>query len=142
MKKIYIASSWKNALMVTAIAKYLRLKGHEVYDFTNPPVNTAFHWNDISKDWQRWSFNEFKKALDHPIAEAAYQSDFNAMRDADICVLLLPAGNSAHTEAGWMKGNGKKVFLYYTEDQRPELMYKIYDGMTSKITELTEMIGE
>ena len=31
-------------------------------------------------------------------------------------------------EAGWMKGAGKKVIVY-RRPQRPELMYKLFDGI-------------
>lgn len=55
--------------------------------------------------------------------------DFDAMKWADTCIMVLPCGRSANTEAGWMKGAGKKVFVYSPIKQEPELMYKIYDDI-------------
>lgn len=56
----------------------------------------------------RWSTDQYRAALEHPIAQAGFKSDFDAMQWADVCVLVLPCGRSAHSEAGWMKGAGKK----------------------------------
>ena len=39
---------------------------------------------------------------------------------------MLPCGRSAHTEAGWMAGAGKKVIAYNPEKEDPELMYKLF----------------
>jgi len=61
--------------------------------------------------------------------------DFEAMQWADCCVMVLPCGRSANTEAGWMKGAGKKVYVYQPVKQEPELMYKIYDGIITSSDE-------
>ena len=73
--------------------------------------------------------DEYLDALEHPLVEAEFRSDFDAMRRADICVLVLPCGASAHSEAGWMKGAGKKVVVYQVWEEEPELMYKLFDGI-------------
>jgi len=44
------------------------------------------------------------------------------MRWADVCVLVLPCGRSAHTEASWMAGAGKKVIAYIPDKEDPELI--------------------
>ena len=75
--------------------------------------------------------DEYLDALEHPLAEAGFRSDFDAMRQADVCVLVLPCGASAHSEAGWMKGAGKKVIVY-RRPQRPELRYNVFDGIFTK----------
>jgi len=60
------------------------------------------------------------------------------MQWADICVMVLPCGRSANTEAGWMAGAGKRVLVYSPEKQEPELMYKIYEKVLCNIDELIE----
>lgn len=48
MAKIYIASSWRNSYQQDVVS-FLRNKGHEVYDFRNPPHgNGGFQWSDIA----------------------------------------------------------------------------------------------
>jgi hypothetical protein len=64
------------------------------------------------------------------------------MKWADTCVMILPCGRSANTEAGWMKGAGKKVFVFSPIKQEPELMYKIHDGIFSHIDELIKELAE
>lgn len=136
--KIYVASSWRNELQPTVVAT-LRESGHEVYDFRNPREgDCGFAWSDIDKNWQDWTPEQYAKAMKHPIAEAGFKSDFDAMKWADCCVMVLPCGRSANTEAGWMKGNGKQVFVYQPMKQEPELMYKIYDGIITSLSDLKQ----
>lgn len=130
--KIYVASSWRNIYQPFVVYS-LRLAGHKVYDFRNPPNGTAFSWRQIAVDWQLWSTDEYIKALEHPTAEKGFNSDFDGMKWADVCIMVLPCGRSANTEAGWMKGAGKKVYVLSPEKQEPELMYKIYDGIFSQL---------
>lgn len=134
--KIYVASSWCNPFQQQVI-EVLRNLGHEVYDFRNPPHgNGGFSWFEISPEWEEWSTEMYKKALNHPIAVEGFNSDFDGMKWADICVMVLPCGRSANTEAGWMKGAGKKVFVFSPVGQEPELMYKIHDGILSTFEQL------
>ena len=139
-RKIYVASSWRNIYHQNLVFT-LRKNGHEVYDFRNPQIgNHGFAWSEIDADWQDWETDEYIKALDHPIAIKGYNLDFNAMNWADTCILLLPCGRSAHTEAGWMKGAGKKVYVFIPERCEPELMYKIYDGIYDHINDLLKTL--
>lgn len=127
--KFYVASSWRNEHQPRVVA-LLKELGHEVYDFRNPaPGNTGFAWSQIDEDWEQWTTEQYLEALKHPIAEKGFTHDFDAMKWADACVMVLPCGRSANTEAGWMKGVGKKVFVYSPIKQEPELMYKIYDDI-------------
>lgn len=136
MAKIYVASSWRNEYQ-QEVVQFLRERGHEVYDFKNPPHGRGgFAWSDIDRNWEQWSTIDYKKALEHPIAESGFNSDFDGMKWADICVMVLPCGRSANTEAGWMKGSGKKVFVYSPVKQEPELMYKLYDLITDDLIEI------
>jgi hypothetical protein len=133
--KIYVASSWRNPFQPEVVAK-LRELGHEVYDFRNPPNRTGFAWSTVDENWENWTSEEYVKALEHPIADAGFSSDFDGMKWADCCVMVLPCGRSANTEAGWMKGAGKTVYVYSPIRQEPELMYKLYDGILITIQEL------
>ncbi len=126
--KIYVASSWRNEFQ-PEVVKILRSLGHEVYDFRNPPKKTGFSWSEIDPDWENWTPGEYLHALEHPRSIEGFNSDFEAMKWADCCVMVLPCGRSANTEAGWMKGAGKQVYVYQPLAQEPELMYKIYDGI-------------
>ena len=133
--KIYVASSWRNEYQPQVVI-FLRERGHEVYDFRNPPKSTGFAWSDIDPNWELWTSEQYTEALNHPRAEQGFKSDFEAMQWADVCVMVLPCGRSANTEAGWMKGAGKKVFVYQPIPQEPELMYKMHDGIFTSLKQL------
>ena len=134
--KIYVASSWRNPHQ-PEVVDILRQLGHEVYDFRNPKEGDfGFSWSEIDPKWEAWSTEEYIEALSHPIAEAGFKNDFDAMKWADCCLMVLPCGRSANTEAGWMKGAGKPVYVFSPTKQEPELMYKIYDGIIHCVFDL------
>lgn len=134
--RIYVASSWRN-VWFPEVVEALRGAGHDVYDFRNPPDGgTGFRWSDVDERWLEWTPQQYRDNLEHPLAERQFANDIRAMEECDVCVLLLPCGRSAHTEAGWFAGNGKKVFLYIPERQEPELMYKLFNGVCCSLDEL------
>ncbi len=140
--KIYVASSWRNDIQ-PEVVEALMNAGHEVYDFRNPNAeNKGFSWADIDENWENWDTDQYVEALNHPKAEEGFKLDFNAMAWAECCVIILPCGRSAHTEGGWMKGAGKKVFVFQPTKQEPELMYKIFDGIYSNIFDLLYQIDQ
>ena len=135
---IYVASSWRNEHQ-QSVVDALWKDGHAVYDFKHPPQGGAgFHWGKIDSDWQNWTTKEYREALDHGYAKFGFNRDFDAMKDADACVLVLPCGRSAHLEAGWMRGAGKKVFAYIPPECsiEPELMYGLLDGISDDLGEI------
>ena len=142
MARIYVASSWRNQYF-PEVVKRLREAGHEVYDFRNPPHGGAgFHWTDIDPDAPNWTYAQYAEGLHHPLAERQFQADIDALTWADTCVLVLPCGRSAHTEAGWMAGAGKRVLAYLPEMVEPELMYKLFDGVAGSLEELVEKLQQ
>lgn len=140
MARIYVASSWRNPYFPEVVTR-LREAGHEVYDFRNPPHGGAgFHWTDVDPAAPNWTYAQYAEGLHHPLAERQFQADIDALTWADTCVLVLPCGRSAHTEAGWMAGAGKRVLAYLPEMVEPELMYKLFDGVAGSLEELVGKI--
>ena len=140
MAMIYVASSWRNQYF-PAVVEALRQAGHEVYDFRNPPHGgNGFRWTDVDPEAMDWTFEEYAEGLHHPLAERQFRADMDALEWASVCVLLLPCGRSAHTEAGWMAGAGKRVLVLIPEKSEPELMYKLFDGVAGSIPELLRML--
>ena len=77
----------------------------------------------------------------HPLAERQFAADLEALKGADVCVLVLPCGRSAHTEAGWMAGVGKKVVVFIPEMVEPELMYKLFDAVVGTLDDLVRCLS-
>ena len=141
MAKIYVASSWRNQYYPDVV-KALRDAGHEVYDFRNPPHGKGgFFWKNLDPDFDKWNVEEYKTGLEHPASELQFQCDLDALEWADTCLLVLPCGRSAHTEAGWMKGSGKRTIVYIPEMQEPELMYKLFDLISGNMDEVLDFLG-
>lgn len=139
--KLYIASSWRNEYYPSVVSE-LREKGFDVYDFRNPPTGEGgFKWSYISEDYMNWTPEQYREQLQsNPLATKQLQNDIEAMRSCDACVLVLPCGRSAHTEAGWFSGAGKKVVVYIPCKQEPELMYGLFDGVCTTIEEIIEKL--
>ena len=141
MARIYVASSWRNPFYSDVVTRLIG-SGHEVYDFRNPPHGgKGFRWTDIDENAVNWSFSDYKQGLGHPLAERQFGADLEALNWADTWVLVLPCGRSAHTEAGWMAGKGKRVVVFIPEMQEPELMYKLFDGVTGTLEELLQQLA-
>lgn len=130
VRKIYVASSWRNEFH-PGIVTSLREAGHEVYDFRNPaPGNNGFAWSQIDREWLGWDCESYAHLVRrHPIARAGFALDKAALDWCDTCVLVLPCGRSAHLEAGYACGQGKRVIFYLRPEKfEPELMYLLGSG--------------
>lgn len=141
MARIYYASSWRNKHQPFEV-QLLRHYGHEVYDFRNPDHGMGgFHWSD--QNWKDWTPREYREhLLQHSTASQGFMSDFRAMRWSDTCVLRLPSGRSAHLEAGWMSGAGKRTIICLDEEGfKPELMNLLLDDICLNITEVLNALG-
>lgn len=152
MARIYLASSWRNKFHSGA-RDALRLAGHEVYDFKSVepmvcggPAPTAFAWAEIDKYHAEWRPRTYRQHLTGSArASQGYLGDFRGMEWADTCVMLLPCGRSAHIEAGYMRGRGKRLIIAYHDDSRegfePDLMYLLADHITIGWDELRTVLG-
>ena len=142
MARIYVASSWRNAFYPEVVEK-LRAAGHEVYDFRNPPHGKGgFHWSDVDPDYMSWDVAQYAAGLRDPKSEEQFSNDLAAMEWADTCVIVLPCGRSAHTEAGWFAGRGCRTIAYIPEMQEAELMYKLFDLVSGSLEEVIGFLSE
>lgn len=133
-KKVYVASSWRNDFQ-PKVVRAIRSLDIEVYDFKNPGEgDNGFRWSEVMPSYNKYDqlcdANDYLEAIKHPIAEAGYKSDWDAMNWADTFVLVLPCGRSAHLELGWAVGAGKKTCILLDGPVvTPELMYLMVDEM-------------
>lgn len=139
--RIYVASSWRNEERQQAVVARLRKDGHDVYDFRHPaPGDDGFHWSEIDPDYIEWSAEEYRTALQHHIADGGFGRDMGALKACDACVLVLPCGRSAHIEAGWAVGAGKKTAILLDDQPEPELMYKMADAICLSIEDVANWV--
>ena len=155
-RRIYVASSWRNEHQ-PAVVETLRGWGHDVFDFRRPltggpqgdlaagvpPLPDGFHWSEIDPEWEAWTPQEYREALDHPLAQAGFASDARGLDWCDTCLLVQPCGTSAHLELGWAIGAGRDSAIYFPDGARvePELMPKFADEILLGRDELLRSFG-
>ena len=108
---IYVSSSWKQRDRVRSLAILLRTAGHEVYDFTDPacrktPEIPPERFPELF-DPAVHTYHEYIQAV--PEWRLAVECNQQALRNCDLCVLLLPCGNDAHADWAFAVGLGKKT---------------------------------
>lgn len=151
MSRIYISSSWKNPRQPYLVEE-LRKRGHKVYDFRHPSGrNDSNVWESVSKKLGfedkyhngSLSAEEYRNMLLDDDSISRFKEHFDAMNDADTCILLLPCGRSSHIEAGYMAGAGKRVFVMDLDQEvTPELMYLALDDYFYDFDELFKAVDE
>ena len=137
--RVYVASSWRNRWQPDVVHALTTL-GFHVYDFRNPPGRAGFAWGAIDPAWQAWTVEQFTAHLGHPDAIAGYAADMAGLSRADVCVLVLPCGRSAHLEAGWAAGRGIPLIIYSPEPCEPELMYRMATTVCSSPAGLVDAL--
>ena len=142
MSRIYVASSWRNPHQ-PGIVDLLRRNGHEVYDFRNPPNGVpGFAWSALDPNWESWSATRYRELLTtHPTAALGFLNDLRGMQWADTCVLVPPCGRSAHLEAGWFCGQGKRCIILTRDGEEPELMALLATDTVINERELLTALG-
>ena len=114
-----MASSWKNQQSVLLLTQFLRDKGHEVDCFCDTSLGRfVFHWSEFfgpvteeeaEKRKYEWNAQTF---LLQEKTQRAFAEDKKWLDWSEGVVLVLPAGRSAHLEAGYAVGQGKPVWAY------------------------------
>lgn len=142
MARVYVASSWRNPHQPDVVAA-LRAQHHEVYDFRNPFNGVkGFAWSEIDPQWEGWSAATYRELLTtHPVAARGFVSDLRGMQWADTCVLVLPCGRSAHLEAGWFCGQGKRCIILTRDGEEPELMALLATDICISVEEVLSLLG-
>lgn len=132
--KIYLATSWRNESYYRVL-NLLRNAGHSVYDFREK----AFKFDDIAnKPWDSMDWQDQLALLDNPLADEAFNTDFKALKDADVLVMLYPCGNDAHTELGYAAALGQYTVIYVQEGYNVGLMDKVADRFVTSDQQLLE----
>ena len=140
--RVYVASSWRNQFQPLVCAE-LREDGHKVYDFRHPePGNNGFSWSAIDPDWHTTGVTptRYMELLAHPVALRGFELDMNALKSADLCIMVMPCGLSAGIELGYCVGAGKPCAVYVPGMRDPDLMVKMAELITIDIVELMNWV--
>ena len=132
--KIYLASSWKNQESVLEMAELLRLEGHLVDAFCEEENRVSFNWSELFGIMDREGVDvtelNAKDMMNHWRVQVAFKVDKKYLDWSDAVIMLLPCGRSAHLEAGYAVGRGKKLYIVGGfEKGEFDVMYGFADSM-------------
>ena len=95
--KFYIASKLENCEQVQNLAKALKEIGWEhTYD---------------------WTLHDLTKETDIETLKSIGQEEFDAVKKADIVVVLTPQGRGTHVELGIAVALNKTIYIYNDDDK-------------------------
>lgn len=107
--KFFIASPWRNKVIVEGLTEELTKRGYEVYSFLQSGANLSTGtsvveelkiFSDALENWQ-----------DNVDIKRIFEAELAGLKQSDAVILLEPAGRSSLLEAGAGFGMGKKVFV-------------------------------
>lgn len=131
----FIASRWRNKDAVMELTEKLREKGKSVYCF----FETEGEEHETWKDKHHYTPEEFMQKFENtpdwqhdPAIQKMFTTDMDALKNSKSLILLLPAGKSAHVEAGAAYGMGKHCILI-GEQKEAESLYLIFKEFHSSI---------
>ncbi|MDJ0319958.1 hypothetical protein [Pseudarthrobacter sp. PS3-L1] len=95
LKRFYVASSFRNIATVRYVAQALESKGY---------VNTY--------DWTQNASVGGAGAITLSDLRSIGQHEKDAVKDADVVVILLPGGKGTHVELGIAIAHGRRIILH------------------------------
>lgn len=119
----FIASRWRNKEEVQILADKLRQKGKKVYcflDADNAHLDTLRDPHEAMKEFE--ALSDWRNDVQ---VKKIFDADTEGLRKSKALILLLPAGKSAHLEAGIAYGLGKTCILV-GEQKETESNYLIF----------------
>ena len=123
----FIASRWRNRDKVLELVKQLRERSKTVFSFFEgskkvfPIFDSKLDPESVMKRFE--STNNWQK---NPRVRKIFEKDLEDLKKSKVLILLLPAGKSAHIEAGMAYGLGKKCILI-GDQKEAESLYLIFD---------------
>lgn len=130
----FIASRWRNKNQVLELTEKLRAKQQTVFCFIEEK-NRADH----SPEKYMEDFEAIENWREDREVRDIFEKDLEGLKSSETLILLLPAGKSAHMEAGVAFGMGKKCILV-GEQKEAESLYLIFDKMYDSMEEFLKTL--
>ena len=138
----FIASRWRNKTEVLELTEKIRKKGKTVYCFIEGD-GTDYDLKDTKHKFTPEEFmDKFESIpnwLNDPAVKEIFDADMDALKNSHTLILLLPAGKSAHIEAGTAYGMGKKCIVI-GQQKETESLYLIFNEFYNSIDDFIKNI--
>ena len=132
-----IISKFRNKENCESLVKKLQEKGKTCYNFCAKPADPDYPEADPGKQME--SFEEVKDFYNNEYFQKIFQEDLEGLKNARKVIMLLPAGNSVHIEAGIAYGLGKHLILI-GEPEKADSLYLIFQERYKTIEEFLNSI--
>ena len=134
MSDFFVAGSWRNHDAIEEVLRVLDEVDASVYSFVRVGYSEAAAALATPGGAD-------KASLDSPAVRDLFQQDLEALCGADRFLLVLPAGQAAHIEAGIAYGLGKPCYAVGPVE-RSETLYRIFDDMFAEPGDLRRWLVE
>lgn len=132
-----IVSRYRNQKMCEILFEGLRKKGKTFYNLFDIPSDPDHP--DADAEQQMKNFESVENFFDDTHFKKLFENDLNGLKNAKSVILLLPAGISAHIEAGIAYGLGKHLILI-GEPEKPESLYLIFKERYQTVDDFLDSI--
>lgn len=106
----YIATRWRNRDQALDLVKKLRSVGKSAYFFMESTPSSEVGKIEDDPEVVMQKYEAIPKWREDKRIKNIFETDLEGLKNSEILILLLPAGKSAHMEAGIAYGLGKKWF--------------------------------
>jgi len=130
MTNYTILSKFRNKESVDYLVSEIRKKGKSCYNFCDIPADKDNPNSPIEE--QMKVFESVKDFYNDAYYKKVFKDDLDGLKNAEKVIVLLPAGNAVHIEAGIAYGLGKELILI-GEAEKPETLYLIFENRYNTI---------
>jgi hypothetical protein len=135
--KVYIGGSLSNPEIIR-ITKLIQEEYDAFSSWVTPGPDADEHWRDYEKELGY----SYREALRRPAAQNIFEFDKKHIDAADVFVMVMPCGKSAHLELGYAAGTGKRTIVYMPEEpERYDVMLAFADDIVYGDDELVKSLA-
>ncbi len=135
--KYFIASRWRNRAILDPLVAKIRAAGHEVFYFVEK--TTTNHARELDPEEYMKQYEAIQNWREDPHCREIFEQDLAGLKQCDTLLLILPAGKSAHMEAGIAHGLGKPCILVGPVEET-ESLYLAFDKWYPSIDEFIQSL--
>jgi nucleoside 2-deoxyribosyltransferase len=132
-----VISKYRNKNQCELLVKKLQDLGKTCFNFCEVPADP--NNPEGNPEEQMDAFESVSDFYNDEYYQYVFKTDLNGLKNADIVIMLLPAGNSVHLEAGIAYGLGKPLILI-GKPEKPESLYLIFKERYKTIEEFLQNI--
>jgi hypothetical protein len=139
MTDFTIISKFRNKNECERLVRELEARGRTCFNFCATPADADNPGADPEE--QMKAFESTENFYDNDYFRHMFEKDLEGLKNAAKVIMLLPAGNSVHIEAGIAYGLGKPLVLI-GRPEKPDSLYLIFKERYDTIEDFLENIEE